>query len=116
MLVTVLKAKLHRACVTDADLHYMGSLGVSRDLMDAAGLIEGERVLVANIDNGARLETYVIEEQEPGRMVLNGAAAHHGKVGDRIIVMAWAQLDEEDARAFTPKVVILNERNEIIEG
>ncbi len=114
MTVTVLRAKLHRACITDANLEYPGSLGVSTALLRASGLLPWEKVLVANLSNGSRLETYIIELSEPGQIVLNGAAAHHGKAGDRVIVMSFAQVSLEEARAHTPKVVVLNERNEIV--
>jgi len=114
MLVSVLKSKLHRACVTDADLNYEGSLGVSKELMAAVGFKPYEKVLVANINNGERLETYIIEEEEPGRIVLNGAAAHKGKAGDRIIAMTFALLNPEETEYHRPLVAHLDEQNRII--
>jgi aspartate 1-decarboxylase len=114
MLLTILKSKLHSARVTAANVDYQGSLGVSRELMDAVGLLPFEKVLVANIENGERLETYVIEELQPGQIVLNGAAAHRGSIGDRVIVMAFAQLSLEEARKFAPSLAVLNEVNEIL--
>lgn len=116
MLLTMLKAKLHQACVTDGSLDYPGSIGISRELIDAIGLLPYERVLVSNIRDGARFETYVIPEDEPGRIVLNGAAAHLGRPGDRIIIMCFAMLTPEEAAAHHPQIAVLNERNEIIGG
>ena len=116
MTVTVLRVKLHRACITDANLEYPGSLGVSSELLRATGLLPWEKVLVANLNNGSRLETYIIEVDEPGQIVLNGAAAHHGKAGDRVIVMSFAEMGLEEARGHKPAVVVLSERNEIVEG
>lgn len=115
MTVTLLRVKLHRACITDANLDYPGSLGVSTELLRASGMLPWEKVLVANLDNGSRLETYIIEVKEPGQIVLNGAAAHHGKVGDRVIVMGFAEMSVEEARTHEPSVIVLNERNEIVE-
>jgi aspartate 1-decarboxylase len=114
MMVSVLRAKLHRACITDANLEYPGSLGVSSELLRASGLLQWEKVLVANLTNGSRLETYIIELSEPGQIVLNGAAAHHGQTGDRVIVMSFAQVEFAEAQEHQPKVVVLNERNEIV--
>jgi aspartate 1-decarboxylase len=115
MLITVLKSKLHSAAVTAGDVNYQGSLGVSRDLMDAVGLVPYEKILVANINNGERLETYVIPENEAGQIILNGAAAHKGEVGDRLIVMSFAQLYPEEVEGYQPRVAVLNEKNEVIE-
>jgi aspartate 1-decarboxylase len=115
MQVTILKSKLHRAAITEASVDYPGSIGISRELMDSVGLLPYEKVLVANLSNGNRLETYVIEEKEPGRIVLNGAAARRGAVGDRVIIMAWAQLSAEEAQDFKPRIAVLNENNEIID-
>ena len=115
MQVTILKSKLHRAAITEASVDYPGSIGISRELMDSVGLLPYEKVLVANLSNGNRLETYVIEEKEPGRIVLNGAAARRGAVGDRVIIMAWAQITPEEAEYFKPNIAVLNENNEIID-
>ena len=111
----MLKAKLHRACVTHADVNYEGSLGIDGELMDAAGLYAYEKVLVANIDNGTRLETYVIREPAGSRrIVLNGAAARLGSAGDRVIIMSFCMVEESEVRAgrFHPRVVCLNAANE----
>jgi len=86
MKVSILKSKIHCGRLTDACIDYEGSIAISRELMDAAGLMPYEQVLVANVENGSRLWTYVIKESEPGQLVLNGAAAHHGKKGDRVII------------------------------
>lgn len=110
MQITMLKSKIHRATITDADLHYEGSITLSRELIELAGLRVHEKVLVANVDNGNRFETYVILGDE-GVICLNGAAAHLGKAGDRIIIMAWAQMDESEAKFFKPRVVFVDEGN-----
>jgi aspartate 1-decarboxylase len=115
MLITVLKSKLHNGAVTAGDVNYQGSLGVSRELMEAVGLLPYEKILVANITNGERLETYVIPEERPGQIILNGAAAHKGQIGDRVIVMSFAQLYAEEVEAFKPRIAVLNESNEIVE-
>ena len=112
--VTLLRAKLHRIRVTEACLDYVGSLTVDEDLIDAVGIFNYEKILVANVDNGERFETYVIRgPRGSGVCCLNGAAAHKGKVGDKLIVMAWAQVPEEEARAFQPKIGILDETNRL---
>jgi aspartate 1-decarboxylase len=113
--VTLLRAKLHRINVTEAKLEYTGSLTVDRDLMEAAGLFENEKILCANVANGNRFETYVIPgPRGSGVCCLNGAAAWKGGVGDRLIVMAWAQVPVEEASAFSPKVIVLGEGNKIV--
>ena len=112
--VTLLRAKLHRIRVTEACLDYVGSLTLDEDLMDAVGIFCNERILVANVDNGERFETYAIRgPRGSGACCLNGAAAHKGKVGDRLIVMAWAQVPEDEARSFQPKIGVLDERNHL---
>ncbi len=112
--VTMLRAKLHRIRVTEACLDYVGSLTVDEDIMDAVGLFNYEKILVANVDNGERFETYVIRgPRGSGVCCLNGAAAHKGKVGDKLIVMAWAQVPEEEARTFQPKIGVLDENNRL---
>ncbi|MCH7471467.1 aspartate 1-decarboxylase [bacterium] len=115
MYITVLKSKLHRAAVTAASVDYSGSIGISRELMDAAGLLPYERVLVANITNGERFETYVIEKDEPGRITLNGAAARKGSIGDRLIIMSFAGMTAEEAAAHQPRIAVLDELNRIVE-
>jgi aspartate 1-decarboxylase len=112
MLISVLKAKIHRATVTHADLHYVGSLTVDRDLMDAADLCEGQQVTVVDITNGARLETYVIEgSRGSGVIGINGAAARLVHTGDLVIVMAYALVTEQEARELRPSVVHVDARN-----
>jgi aspartate 1-decarboxylase len=106
MIIEVLKSKIHRATVTEANLHYVGSITIDEDLMDAANLIEGEKVQIVNIDNGERLETYVIKGvRGSGSIGLNGAAARRVQVGDKLIIISYAQMDFEEAKAFTPWVV-----------
>ena len=112
MTVTLLRAKLHRIRVTEACLDYVGSLTVDADLMDAAGLYPHEKILCADVENGARFETYVIPGPRCSRVCcLNGAAAHQGKIGDRLIVMAFGQFTPEEAVSHAPRVVFLDERN-----
>jgi aspartate 1-decarboxylase len=115
MMVTLCKGKIHRATVTEANLNYEGSITIDKDLIDAAGLIPYEKVQVANISTGARLETYVIEgERGSGMICLNGAAARLGSKGDRIIVIAYGHFAEDEARAFKPIIVQVDENNKII--
>ena len=106
MLIQVLKSKIHRVTVTDANLEYMGSITLDRDLMDAAGIVEGERVFIVDINNGERFDTYVITGQRgSGTVCLNGAAARKVQRGDVIIIMAYALLTPDEARDFEPQVV-----------
>ena len=109
MQLTVLKAKLHHLRVTQADLEYQGSLTIDEDLMDAVGLVCFEKILIAVMENGNRLETYAI----PGPRG-NGAAAHCGAVGDRLIVMVFCQVTPEEARTHQPRVVRLDAQNRIV--
>ena len=107
--VTLLRAKLHRIRVTEACLDYVGSLTLDEDLMDAVGIFSYERILVADVDNGERFETYAIRgPRGSGVCCLNGAAAHKGKVGDRLIVMAFGQFTPEEAQVHEPKVLFLS--------
>ncbi|MBW3536143.1 MAG: aspartate 1-decarboxylase [Actinobacteria bacterium] len=106
----MLKSKIHRATVTEAELHYVGSITIDADLMRLADLREYEKVQVVDIDNGARLETYVIVGG-PGQICMNGAAARLVHPGDRIIVMAYAEVDEEELADFRPAIVLVDERN-----
>ena len=116
MYLTLMKSKIHRATVTHADLHYVGSLTVSRDLMEAANLIAGEKVDIVDIDNGARLSTYVIEGQaNSGVIGINGAAARLVSPGDLVIVIAYAQVDALEATSFQPDVVFVDERNRVVQ-
>lgn len=112
MFRTMLKSKIHRAVVTQADIDYIGSITIDADLMSAADLLPYEKVHVVDIDNGARLETYVIEgEAGSGVVCVNGAAARLIHAGDRVIVMSYAQVSEEEARTLKPAVVLVDERN-----
>ena len=111
MRVTLLKSKIHRATITECSLHYVGSITLPERLVKLAGMHVHEKVLIANVDNGNRFETYVILGGE-GEICLNGAAAHLGKPGDKIIIMAWASMEEEEADAFVPKVVFVDDRNQ----
>ncbi|MBW0274258.1 aspartate decarboxylase [Nocardia sp. MH4] len=116
MLRTMMKSKIHRATVTHADLHYVGSVTVDQDLLDAADLLEGEQVCIVDIDNGARLETYVIAgERGSGVIGINGAAAHLVHPGDLVILIAYGQLDEQELRDYDPKVVFVDDRNRPVE-
>nr|WP_206442137.1 aspartate 1-decarboxylase [Streptomyces boncukensis] len=109
------KSKIHRATVTEADLHYVGSVTVDAELMAAADLLPGELVHIVDITNGARLETYVIEG-EPGSGVIgiNGAAAHHVHPGDLVILMSYAQVDDAEARTLRPRVVHVDGANRVV--
>lgn len=110
MLVTLLKSKLHRITVTEARLDYIGSLTVDEDMMDAAGFFRFEKILCANVANGNRFETYIIPGPRGSKICcLNGAAAHKGAVGDKLIVMAFGSLDTGEAADFEPKVLFCDE-------
>jgi len=112
MLVTVVKSKIHRVKVTGADLNYIGSITIDEDLMDAANIIEGEKVLIVNNDNGERLETYVIPgSRNTGEITLNGAAARKVAVGDTLILITFAMMEMEKAKEFKPSLVFPNENN-----
>ena len=112
----MLKAKSHRATVTEANLNYTGSITIDRHLMDESGLLPHEKVQIVNINNGARFETYVIEgPRNSGIICLNGAAARLVQPGDKIIVMAYVQLTPEEANGFEPRVLLLNDDNTILE-
>jgi aspartate 1-decarboxylase len=112
----MLKSKIHRATVTQADLHYVGSVTVDKDLMDAADLLAGERVAIVDVTNGARLETYVIPGvRGSGVIGINGAAAHLVHPGDLVILISYAQMDDETARQYVPSVVHVDADNRVIE-
>ncbi len=112
----MLRAKLHRATVTEADLHYEGSCGIDEDLMDAANMVEFERIELYNINNGERFATYIIKAARgSGVISLNGAAARRAHVGDLLIICTYATMTEEAAAAYKPKVVLLDEKNRITE-
>lgn len=115
MLRNMFKSKLHRATVTDADLNYEGSVTIDKDLLDASGIIEFEKVDIWNITNGARFSTYVLEgERGSGQICLNGAAARLVQVGDRVIIATFAMMDEKEIKDFKPSVVQLDEHNRIV--
>ncbi len=110
------KGKIHRATVTEANLNYVGSITIDKTLMDAAGILPGERVQIVNNYNGARLETYVIEgEADSGAICLNGAAARLVQPGDNVIIIAYCWIDEEEVKDFKPKIVFVDENNKIID-
>ncbi|MCQ2097525.1 MAG: aspartate 1-decarboxylase [Fibrobacter sp.] len=115
MQLELLKCKIHRATVTDANLNYQGSITIARDLMDAAGLLPYEKVSVLDVNNGSRLDTYVIEgPAKSGVVCLNGAAARLVQPGDLVIIVAYATMTPEEAKSWQPTVVHVNEKNEII--
>src|SRR5712675_1129874 len=116
MLRTMLKSKIHRATVTQADLHYVGSVTVDADLMDAADLLPGELVHIVDVTNGARLETYVIEgARGSGVLGINGAAAHLVHPGDLVILIAYGTMEDAEARAYQPRVVFVDADNKQID-
>ena len=115
MMRIMMKSKIHRATVTQADLHYVGSVTMDADLMDAADLLEGEQVAIVDITNGARLETYVIPgPRGPGVIGINGAAAHLVHPDDLVIIMSYAMFDDADARTLVPTVVHVDETNRVV--
>jgi aspartate 1-decarboxylase len=117
MQITLMKGKIHRASVTQADLHYEGSISIDRTLLDAAGFLINERVEIYNIDTGARFATYVIEAPRGSGMIgLNGAAARLAMIGDKVIIVAYASFAEVEASAFRPSVVLVDEENRILPG
>ena len=106
MLITVMRSKLHRLTITEADLNYIGSITIDEDLLDAAGLFEGEKVQIVNINNGDRIETYTIKgERGSGQVCLNGPAARRCQPGDIVIVIAYGMMSLEEAKTFTPTVI-----------
>ena len=115
MLLQIHKSKIHRATVTEANLNYVGSITIDEDLMDAANLIEGERVQIVNNNNGERLETYVIPgTRGSGVICLNGAAARKAEVGDIVIIISYGWMTPEEARGFTPATVFPDEHNRLV--
>ena len=112
---TMLKSKIHRATITGSDLHYVGSITIDQDLLDAADIREHEQVHVVDVDNGARFETYTISgERGSGEICVNGAAARLVHTGDTIIVISYAEYSEEDLESYVPRVVHVNNKNEIV--
>ncbi|MCF8571123.1 aspartate 1-decarboxylase [Gordonia sp. HY002] len=115
MFRTMMTSKIHRATVTQADLHYVGSVTIDEDLLDAADLLEGEQVTIVDIDNGNRLETYVIAgERGSGVIGINGAAAHLVHPGDLVIIIAYGILDKDEVREYSPHVVFVDADNKPI--
>ncbi len=116
MQIEILKGKIHLATVTGTDLHYEGSLTVDQDLLDKAGMLIHEKVQVVNLNNGERIETYCIPgKRGSGAICLNGAAARKAEPGDRVIIIAYAQMEEAQARSWKPRVVFVDERNRIVQ-
>ena len=116
MILTMLKAKIHRATVTESNLNYVGSITIDRTLMDASGILEYEKVSVVDIDNGSRFDTYVIEgDCGSGVICVNGAAARLVQPGDKVIILAYCQLDSEEAENHSPKIVFVGSGNKILE-
>ena len=116
MNLTMLKGKIHRATVVQAELNYVGSITIDEDLLDAAGILEYEKVHIVDVNNGARFETYTIAgERGSGMICLNGAAARCSEVGDKVIIMAYCQVDSNEAKELKPKVVFVDEDNKIKE-
>ena len=114
MQIEVLKSKLHCATVTEANLHYMGSITIDEDLLDAANMIAGEKVQIVNNNNGERFETYIIKgERGSGCICLNGAAARKCVVGDEVIIISYALMDFEEAKTFKPSIVFPKEGNKL---
>ena len=114
MNIFMLKCKIHRATVTDANLNYVGSITIDEELMDQANIYEHEKVTIADVDNGERFETYVIKgERGKGDICLNGAAARLVHKGDKVIIMAYCMIDDKDAKEFSPIVVHVDENNKI---
>lgn len=115
MRIEVLKSKIHRVKITEAELHYVGSITIDETLMEAANLIEGEKVQIVNINNGERLETYVIKgKRNSGTVCLNGPAARKAQVGDMVIVISYASMDFEEAKKFKPTLIFPDSDNKLI--
>ena len=115
MQIQILKSKIHRVTVTEADLNYKGSITIDEDLMDGANLIENEKVEVLNVNNGERFETYVIKgERGSGKICLNGPAARRALLGDIVLVVSYATMDFEEAKKFKPVIVFPNDENRLV--
>ena len=116
MILTMLKGKIHRATITQAELSYMGSITIDKTLMEASKIIENEKVQIVDVNNGARFETYVIPgKRDSGVICVNGAAARLVQPGDSVIIIAYAQMDEDEAKKYKPAVVFMNDDNTIKE-
>lgn len=117
MMVQMFKSKIHRVKVTEANLNYVGSVTIDEALMEAANMLEGERVQVVNNNNGERLETYVIKgERDSGMICLNGAAARKAEVGDVLIIISYAWMDYEEAKTFKPAAIFPDENNRLVKS
>jgi aspartate 1-decarboxylase len=115
MLINVVKSKIHRVKVTGADLNYIGSITIDEDLMDAANIVQGEKIQVVNNNNGERLETYVIPgPRKSGEITLNGAAAHKVNIGDVLILITYAMMSQEEAKTFKPSLVFPDEATNLL--
>lgn len=115
MLIQVMKSKIHRVKITQAELHYVGSITIDKKLMDAADLVENEKVQIVNINNGERLETYVIEGEEgSGQVCLNGPAARLAQVGDIVIIISYGSIEKSEAKNFKPTIIFPNNDNQLI--
>lgn len=115
MHISMLKSKIHRAVITQAELNYVGSITIDEELMEAAGLYEYEHVHIVNVNSGSRIETYVIAgERGSGVICLNGAAARSGQKGDTVIIMSYADMSPEETACYHPRVVFVGDKNEII--
>ncbi len=115
MFIELLKSKIHRVKITQAELHYVGSITIDEDLMDAANIVENEKVQIVNINNGERLETYVITgERGSGQICLNGPAARKAQVGDTIIIIAYCSVDANEAKTHKPVVIFPDEHNKVV--
>ena len=117
MTITMLQGKIHRATITDANLHYVGSITIDRDLLDAADMRVGQKIDIVNINNGERFSTYIIPgERGKKDICLNGAAARKVQIGDKIIIIAYASMDTKEADEYKPKIVILEDDNSIAQA
>lgn len=115
MLIQVMKSKIHRVKITQAELHYVGSITIDKKLMDTADLVENEKVQIVNINNGERLETYVIEGEEgSGQVCLNGPAARLAQVGDIVIIISYGSIEKSEAKTFKPTIIFPNSENQLI--
>ncbi|MBW8381562.1 MAG: aspartate 1-decarboxylase [Youngiibacter sp.] len=115
MLLNMFKGKLHRATVTQADINYVGSVTIDSDLLDQSGILPGEKVQIVNLHNGERFETYTIKgDAGSGVICINGAAARLVQVGDKVIIIAYALMNEEEAKSFLPNVLVLDDKNRIV--
>jgi aspartate 1-decarboxylase len=115
MLFNMFKGKLHRATVTQADINYVGSITIDSALMEKSGILPGEKVQIVNLNNGERFETYTIKgEPDSGIICINGAAARLVQVGDKVIIIAYALMDENEAKTFQPNVLVLDEKNSVV--